>query len=103
VSANLQITRGTDSVVTFDGRIDATNAETVLGKVGALVEPNKPLQLDVSALQSANSVTVSVLLALAAQAERRGGKIACINAPDRLRAAAHLCKAEALLGMLAAD
>lgn len=81
------------------GRINVDNAAAALAQGKELGVGGKSGLVDVADLQSADSVTLSVLLAWAAQARRNGGQLAFVNASSRLRAIAHLSDAEDLLGL----
>ncbi len=101
MSDALRISRDASAALRVQGRIDVRNAASALARGDEIVVAGARVELDVSGLQSADSVTVSVLLAWAAQAARQGGRLECTNVPPRLLATAHLCKAESLLGIAA--
>ena len=81
------------------GRIDVDNAAAALVQGREFGVGGKPGLVDVADLQSADSVTLAVLLAWAAQARRNGGQLGFVHASSRLRAIAHLSDAEDLLGL----
>ncbi len=72
------------------GRIDTANAAQVLRDGGRVIA--SPVDIDLAGLESADSVTLAVLLAWAA----RGG-VTFSSLPPPLRALAHLSGVEALL------
>lgn len=55
--------------------------------------------VDIARLQGIDSATLAVLLAWAARARSAGIRLQFASAPDDLTALAHLCDAEALLGI----
>ncbi len=81
------------------GRINVDNAAAALVRGSELGIGDRIGLVDVAGLKSADSVTLAVLLAWAAQARRNGGGLAFVHASSRLRAIAHLSDAEALLGL----
>ena len=81
------------------GRINVDNAAVALSQGKELGVGNKTSLVDVADLQSADSITLAVLLAWAAQARRNGSQLAFAHASTRLRAIARLSDAEALLGL----
>lgn len=85
------------------GRISVDNANTALAQGRALGVAGQAGKVDVAELRSADSVTLAVLLAWAAQAQRSGGSLVFMHASSRLRAIAHLSDAESLLGLDAVD
>ncbi|MBL0162770.1 MAG: STAS domain-containing protein [Xanthomonadales bacterium] len=99
MSTSLIVERSPSGDVRVAGRINVDNAAAALAQGKALGEGGKAGLIDITALQSADSVTLAVLLAWAAQARRNGGRLAFVHATSRLRAIAHLSDAEALLGL----
>lgn len=57
------------------------------------------VELDVSGLRGVDSATLAVLLAWAASAATSGGSLRLSGTPAGLRALAHLCDVEPLLGI----
>jgi len=55
--------------------------------------------VDLAGLSRSDSATLGVLLIWAARAAKRGTRITFTNVPAGLRALAHLCDAEPLLGI----
>ncbi len=80
------------------GRIDVDNASTALARGIALYAVGKSVNADLSGLDSADSVTLAVLLAWAVRARKSGGTLTFTGASSRLQAIAHLGDAEPLLG-----
>jgi anti-anti-sigma regulatory factor len=80
------------------GRIDVDNASTALSRGAGLFATGKPVTVDLSALESADSVTLAVLLAWAVRACRAGGRLSFEGVSSHLRSIAHLSDAEGLLG-----
>lgn len=81
------------------GRINVSNATRALSEGTKLSKPSARTEVDLKDLESADSVTLAVLLAWAAAASRKGGKLVYRGIPERLRAIAHLGDAEPLLGI----
>ena len=81
------------------GRIDVDNAAVALSRGSVLQVDGKNIDVDLAELESADSVTLAVLLEWAAQARRRGSRLIYRQASSRLRAIAHLSDAESLLGL----
>lgn len=92
-------------------RSDANHARVVgrLGFAGAadafargdelLAGTAKEISVDIAGLEAADSATLAVLLAWSARAQTAGLRIRYAGVPDGLRALAHLCDAEPLLGI----
>jgi ABC-type transporter Mla MlaB component len=98
VSEALAISRLSAERVQVSGRIDVRNAADALGRRREIAVSGTQVEVDLAQLESADSVTLSVLLAWAAHAAQQSGNIVFTQIPPRLRAIAHLSKAEALLG-----
>ena len=92
-------------------RVDAAHAR-VAGTLGFADAPaalqrgealfgggERELKLDVSGLTGVDSATLAILLAWAARAAERGTRLVVAGAPESLKALAHLCDAEPLLGI----
>ena len=97
MTARFTITRATPGRLHARGRIDVGNAATVLDHCRDLA-PGGVTTVDLGALDSADSVTLAVLLAWAARVSESGGRLDFVAVPARLRALAHLSDAEPLLG-----
>ncbi|MEP6881729.1 MAG: STAS domain-containing protein [Dokdonella sp.] len=80
------------------GRIDVDNAAQVLSR-GAAMFAGQRMTVDVVGLQSADSVTLAVLLAWVERAQNSGGVLIFKGISSRLRAIAHLSDVEPLLGI----
>jgi len=67
---------------------------------GAITFANaaRALNIDLAALEDADSATLAVLIAWSAQARRRGAALRYQRAPQGLRNLARLCDVDALLG-----
>ena len=76
------------------GRIDTANAAAVLDDGARAIDA--PAEIDLSALSSADSVTLAVLLAWGARTAPRGG-VRYSALPPHLRALARLSGVEVLL------
>ena len=79
------------------GRIDVDNAKSALSR-GATVLVGKHMVADISGLQTADSVTLAVLLAWIARARKSGAELRFSGVSAPLRAIAHLSDVESLLG-----
>jgi anti-anti-sigma factor len=99
VSTRFAVDRLADRGFRVGGRIDVGNANAAMAAGAELAASRHPVEVDLGALESADSVTLAVLLDWAARARRGGGDLAFRNVPDRLRSIAHLSDAEALLGL----
>ncbi|HOX70502.1 MAG: STAS domain-containing protein [Dokdonella sp.] len=84
---------------TVAGRIDVTNAGQALADGAKFSIAATRIEIDLQDLESADSVTLAVLLAWASAARRKGGELVYRGIPARLRAIAHLSGAESLLGI----
>lgn len=83
----------------LSGAISFANAARALSQSPQLLRNGKPLELDLSALENADSATLAVLIAWSAQAHRQGSALRFLRAPQGLRNLAHLCDVEDLLGL----
>lgn len=99
MSANLTIVRETPAAVQVGGGIDVANAGSALARSAEIITPGATVRVDLAKLGSADSVTLSVLLAWAARARQQRGRLIFTSIPLRLRAIAHLSQAEPLLGL----
>ena len=84
------------------GRIDVDNAADALSRGIGLFAVGKPLIADISALESADSITLAVLIAWAARARKSGGNLTFKQVSASLQAIAHLGDVESMLGFTAA-
>ena len=85
------------------GRIDVGNAAQALAAGEPLAAASGRLEINLGDLQSADSVTLAVLLAWSARARRNGVELVYRDASPRLRSIAHLSDAEDLLGIESRD
>ncbi|HET8941401.1 MAG TPA: STAS domain-containing protein [Rudaea sp.] len=81
------------------GAISFANAARAMGQAPQLVRNSRPLNLDLAALENADSATLAVLIAWSAQARRQGAVLRYLRAPQGLRNLARLCDVESLLGL----
>ncbi|MEZ5461402.1 lipid asymmetry maintenance protein MlaB [Dokdonella sp.] len=81
----------------ISGRIDVENAAEVF-ELGLLLSGDGPgMEVDVSALTTADSVTLAVLIAWAGRARKQGKGVHYSGISDQLRALARLSDVESLL------
>ncbi|MEO8803420.1 MAG: STAS domain-containing protein [Rudaea sp.] len=90
----------TQGTLRLSGAISFANAARALGQAPQLVRNGRSLELDLSALENADSATLAVLIAWSAQAHRQGASLRYLRAPQGLRNLAHLCDVEDLLGLI---
>lgn len=81
------------------GAISFANAASALAKAPRPVRGGSPLELDLGALQNADSATLAVLIAWAAAAQRNGARLRYRRAPAGLRNLARLCDVDGMLGL----
>jgi phospholipid transport system transporter-binding protein len=92
VETNGQNALAVSGAITFDNAAEALRAAPQASRDGKL-------DVDLAALTDADSVSLAVLIAWAAQARERGGALRYLNAPQALRNLAHLSDVEDLLGL----
>ena len=80
------------------GAISFANAGRALAAAPQAPRAGSPLNIDLAALENADSATLAVLIAWTAQARRRGAELRYLRAPQGLRNLARLCEVEGLLG-----
>lgn len=97
MSEALQI-RDDGDCVRIAGRIDVDNAGDALAR-GRKALAGGTCRVDLSQLESADSVTLAVLIAWAAPASMRGTPIEFSGVAPRLQALAQLSDADGLIGM----
>jgi phospholipid transport system transporter-binding protein len=92
----------TDSLGTLRlrGAISFANAAQALAAPPQVPGSGAALNLDLAALESADSATLAVLIAWSAQAFRRGAALRYHRAPQGLRNLAKLADVEGLLGLV---
>ncbi len=82
------------------GAISFVNAAQALMQTPQfIVRADATLDLDLAALENADSATLAVLIAWAARARRTGATLRYLHAPQGLRNLARLCDVEGLLGL----
>jgi phospholipid transport system transporter-binding protein len=81
------------------GDIGFGNAQDAVARTSELFAGGGDVTVDLSGLERADSATLGVLLIWAATAAARGVGLRFANPPQGLRALAHLCDAEPLLGL----
>ncbi|MEO6688766.1 MAG: STAS domain-containing protein [Dokdonella sp.] len=96
----LRIERGEGGQFRVAGRLGFSEAATALARSSELLVANGgEVSIDVSGLEAVDSATLAVLLAWGARAQTTGIVLRFIGVPAGLRALAHLCDAEPLLGI----
>jgi phospholipid transport system transporter-binding protein len=80
------------------GAISFANAARALSQAPRLTRAGTALDIDLSALENADSATLAVLIAWAAAVKKRGAELHYRRAPQGLRNLARLCDVEGLLG-----
>ncbi|HSE13472.1 MAG TPA: STAS domain-containing protein [Rudaea sp.] len=81
------------------GAITYANAARALLHAPQAVRGGTALDVDLSALENADSATLAVLIAWSAKANRRGAALRYLRAPQGLRRLARLCDVDGLLGI----
>jgi phospholipid transport system transporter-binding protein len=98
-SASLRIERVDAARVRIDGEIGFVNARDAVARTGELFGGNSDVTIDLAGLVNSDSATLGVLLLWAANAAMRRVRLSFANVPAGLKALAHLCDAEPLLGI----
>jgi phospholipid transport system transporter-binding protein len=80
------------------GAISFANAGRALQHAPQAAGAGTPLNVDLAALENADSATLAVLIAWTARARRRGATLRYQRVPTGLRNLARLCEVDALLG-----
>jgi phospholipid transport system transporter-binding protein len=96
--AALRISRVGTGAVRLDGVIGFANAREVVVRAEELIVGSE-VTVDLGGLAQVDSATLGVLLLWMANAAMRRVKLRFANAPDGLKALAHLCDAAPLLGI----
>ena len=99
MSASFRIERVDAANVRVGGEIGFANAGEGVARSGELFGGASDVTVDLAGLSHADSATLGVLLIWAADAAVRRVRLRFTRAPDGLRALAHLCDAEPLLGI----
>lgn len=84
------------------GAISYANAAHALRQAPQAPRGGSRLDVDLAALDNADSATLAVLIAWSAQAVKRGASLRYLRAPQGLRNLARLCEVDGLLGLTAA-
>lgn len=96
MSAGFTLRRIGQGCFAAHGGIDAANAAEALAE-GCRHLAAEPASVDLAALETADGMTLAVLVAWSAHAARAGQALKFANIGDRLRAVAHLCAVEPFL------
>lgn len=97
--APLRIERVDATHVRIEGEIGFANASEAVARTGELFVGNSDVTVDLGNLARSDSATLGVLLLWAARAAMRQVHLRFTNPPTGLKALAHLCDAEPLLGI----
>jgi phospholipid transport system transporter-binding protein len=81
------------------GAITFANAARALLHAPKATRDGATLNIDLAALENADSATLAVLIAWSAEARRRGAALRYQRAPQGLRNLARLCDVDSLLGL----
>lgn len=96
----LRIERIDATHVRVSGALGFAEAAAASGRAGELIgNGDRVVELDVAGLLRTDSATLAVLLAWAARAAKNGCTLRLDGASADLRALAHLCEVEPLLGL----
>jgi phospholipid transport system transporter-binding protein len=98
-ASSFRIERADAAHVRVTGEMGFAAAGDAVARTGELFAGSADVTADLAGLTRADSATLGVLLIWAAAAAVRGVKLRFENAPQGLRALAHLCDAEPLLGL----
>ncbi len=99
MSASFRIERIDAANVRINGEIGFANASEGVTRSPELFDGASDVTVDLGGLAHPDSATLGVLLIWAADAALRRVRLRFTRAPDGLRALAHLCDAEPLLGI----
>lgn len=100
MSAELRIEGVDASRVRVVGSMGFADAAAAYGRSDEITRGRSgAVQLDVGRLERIDSATLAVLLAWAANAAGEGIRLTLSEVPADLKALAHLCDAEAILGI----
>ena len=97
--ATLQFEHVDAAHVRVTGAIDFAHANAAVARTDELLGSGSDMTADLGGLARADSATLGVLLLWAARAATRGKRLRFAGVPADLRALAHLCDAELLLGI----
>jgi ABC-type transporter Mla MlaB component len=83
------------------GRLGFAEAATALARSGEVLDgARRAIEVNVAGLEDIDSATLAVTLAWAARAATGGVRLCLRDTPADLKALAHLCDAEPLLGIV---
>lgn len=82
------------------GAISFGNAARALAQMPQAPRAGTALELDLAALENADSATLAVLIAWSGAAWRHGASLRYRGAPQALRNLAKLCEVDGLLGLV---
>ncbi|MBN8727780.1 MAG: STAS domain-containing protein [Xanthomonadales bacterium] len=100
MSAAFVLERTGPGTARLSGRVGYEEAAAAFLRADALLEgASASMELDAADLRDVDSATLGVLLAWVARAARQGITLRVRQPPQGLRALAHLCGTEALLGI----
>ena len=95
----LRIERVDAASVRIAGEIGFANASEAVARTNEVLGGGSDITVDLRDLTRSDSATLGVLLIWAAAAALRRIRLRFTNAPEGLKALAHLCDAEPLLGL----
>jgi phospholipid transport system transporter-binding protein len=81
------------------GAITFANAARALTQAPQMPRAEGLVNVDLAALENADSATLAVLIAWSARARMRGGRMRYLRAPQGLLNLARLCEVDSLLGL----
>ncbi|PWK83534.1 STAS domain-containing protein [Fulvimonas soli] len=93
-----RLSRAAPGTLGLEGELSFATAAAALREIGAAVRAERPRRLDLAGLARSDSAGLACLLAVQADAARRGGRLEVVNMPAGMRALARLCEVEALAG-----
>lgn len=100
MASSLRIERVDATRVRIAGPLGFAQAAAALARSGELLHTDsREVTVDVAGIEGVDSATLAVMLAWAARAQSRGMRLRLGEVPAGLRALAHLCDAEPLLGI----
>jgi phospholipid transport system transporter-binding protein len=97
-SPYLNVESDTLGTLRVSGAITYANAAHALTQAPRAPGGGATLDVDLAALEDADSATLAVLIAWSAQARRRGAALRYLRVPQGLRNLARLCDVDGLLG-----
>ncbi|BBD79318.1 STAS domain-containing protein [Aerosticca soli] len=91
------LTRPEAGTLGLQGSLSFATAARALRLIEAAVAAEQPQRLDLSPLRHGDSAGLACLLAVQAEAMRKGHRLQVVHMPDGLRALAQLCEVEAFI------